>query len=681
MKINLNCVLYNYGGNALSQITNSINLNSPNPSFQTFTIKNRRYLGNKYKLLHFIKDVVNKECKNIENIADVFSGTGVVASAFIDKQIITNDLLYSNYICNFAWFGNQPYNQKTIEKYITYYNLIDCNDTNYMTDNFSNTFFSYSDCSKIGFIRENIENEYIGGFINDRERALLITSLLYAMDKIANTCGHYDAYIKNNEFDKSLQLFIPAAKVCNNLNNQCFNMDANQLVKQIAVDLLYLDPPYNSRQYSDAYHVLENVARWEKPVVHGIARKMDRKNLKSDYCTKNATKAFEDLILNSNARYILLSYNNMATKGNDRSNAKISDSDILNILEKKGTVKVFSEKYKSFTTGKSNIEGNEERLFLCKCFEKKEQIKHTEIIQSPLNYTGGKFKLLPQLLPHFPKKINTFVDLFCGGCNVGINIQSKKTVYNDINESLINIFQTFERLDKRNTFDLIFQVIEKYNLSNVSEYGYAYYNCNSSEGLSKYNKEYFIKLRQEFNSLKVQDDYYYIMLYVLIIYSFNNQIRFNKRGEFNLPVGKRDFNQRMQTKLSKFIDRLKINQCSFINCDFKGFDISNLTGDDFVYIDPPYLITCATYNEQNNWNEQSERDLLNFIDNLHENNIKFALSNVLKNKGKENTILNEWLEKNKDKYNLIYLDYGYSNSNYHAKNRYSETDEVLVINY
>ena len=250
-------------------------------------------------------------------------------------------------------------------EYIIYYNSLTNLDDNYMTDNFADTYFSYEDCAKIGIIREDIETNYNNGNINQREKALLITALLYAMDKIANTCGHYDAYRKGADFEKSLELYVPLAKINNNAANKCYNEDANELVKKIYADLVYIDPPYNSRQYCDAYHLLENVARWEKPEVFGIARKMDRSNLKSRYCTKDATEAFEDLIKSINARYILFSYNNMAEKGNDRSNAKISDEDIMRILENKGVVKVFSESYKPFTTGKSDISENEERLFLC----------------------------------------------------------------------------------------------------------------------------------------------------------------------------------------------------------------------------------------------------------------------------------------------------------------------------
>lgn len=342
-----------------------MNVAVQNANYKTSLINNRRYLGNKYKLLPFITNVVNEECGEIQSIADIFAGTGAVSSAFMDKIIITNDLMYSNYICNYAWFGSETYNKQLIVDYVMYYNSLSNIEDNYMTENFSNTYFSRDDCAKIGFIREDIEKNYANKTINSRERAILITSLLYAMDKIAKTCGHYDAYRKGAEFDKSLELLVPLAEVYNNPCNRCYNVDANELVKSLSVDLVYIDPPYNSRQYCDAYHLLENVARWEKPEVFGVARKMDRTKLKSKYCTKSAAEAFEELVRDITSKYILLSYNNMAEKGNDRSNAKISDDDIMRILKNKGTVKVFSESYKPFTTGKSDIPENKERLFLC----------------------------------------------------------------------------------------------------------------------------------------------------------------------------------------------------------------------------------------------------------------------------------------------------------------------------
>ena len=336
-------------------------------AYKTTLINNRRYLGNKYSLLPFIKRVVDEYCNNVNVVADLFAGTGAVSSAFQDRIIITNDILYSNYISNYAWFSAQEYDEQKIIRIVEEYNEREITADNYMSRNFADTFFSKQDCRKIGFIRENIERKFKHNELNERERALLITSLLYAMDKIAKTCGHYDAYRKGVEYDQHLELYVPQARHDNNPNNQCFNEDINLLAPRVTADLMYLDPPYNSRQYCDAYHVLENVARWEKPEVFGVAKKMDRTTLKSAYCTKEATEAFADLIEHINARYILLSYNNMENKGNERSNAKLADKDIMRVLQEKGEVLIFEENYKAFTTGKSDIQNNAERLFLCIC--------------------------------------------------------------------------------------------------------------------------------------------------------------------------------------------------------------------------------------------------------------------------------------------------------------------------
>ena len=646
-------------------------------NMKTTKINNRRYLGNKYKLLDFIKSTIASECQGINTVADIFAGTGSVASAFTDKKLITNDILYFNYICHVAWFGSQKYNEPKIEALVCYYNLAQPREENYMSENFSNTFFSAEDCRKIGFIREDIEKRYNAGEINARERAILITSLLYAMDKIANTCGHYDAYIKGATFEKHLELTLPLASNENNKNNQCYNEDANRLVERIEADLVYIDPPYNSRQYCDAYHLLENVARWEKPAVTGVALKMDRSKLKSDYCTSSAAKAFEDLVSKIKAKYILLSYNNMAEKGNGRSNAKISDDDIMRILSRKGKVKVFSEKYKAFSAGKSDIKDNEERLFLCECYDYQQK----ELIQSPLNYTGGKYKLLPQILPHFPKDIDYFVDLFCGGGNVGINVPCNRVLFNDNNSIIRYMFGTFKNMDKEETFRLIDSIIKEYGLSDSDKYGYEYYGCNSADGLSKYNTDGYLRLREDFNKMQNKDYGYYITLYVLIVYSFNNQIRFNRKGEFNLPAGKRDFNRKMRVKLSAFIDRLKSGDYTFESNDFREISDEDWNDKTFVYVDPPYLITCATYNEQDGWNEELEKELLNYLDKLNDRGIRFALSNVLQSKGKENKLLLDWVNRNIGKYRVIYLDYTYANSNYHTKDRTSKTDEVLIVNY
>ena len=303
----------------------------------------------------------------------------------------------------------------------------------------------------------------------------------------------------------------------------------------------------------------------------------------------------------------------------------------------------------------------------------------SELIASPLNYTGGKFKLLPQILPLFPKKTDTFVDLFCGGCNVGLNVNSRQVIYNDINDRLISLCKFFKVIDTKKAIEQIYEIIAKYKLSIISKNGYDFYKCTSSKGLGEYNKSRFLKLRNDFNTKSCATADYYILFYVMIVYAFNNQIRFNSNGEFNLPVGKRDFNAKMEQKLIKFIERLHEQKSEFYSIDFREFDTQRLSKDDFVYIDPPYLITCATYNENGGWSEQDELDLLDFLDELDSKKIRFALSNVLTSKGKTNEILKSWIDNRA--YNTNHLNYKYSNSNYQAKDKSSSSDEVLITNY
>lgn len=304
-----------------------------------------------------------------------------------------------------------------------------------------------------------------------------------------------------------------------------------------------------------------------------------------------------------------------------------------------------------------------------------------QIIPSPLNYIGGKFKLLPQILPLFPKIDGTFIDLFCGGCNVGVNVRCEKAILNDTNHNLIYMHHTFKNLDKDVLFEMINKIITKYHLSRSDINGYNFYHCESSSGLGKYNKEHFLKLREDFNENTNYDYNYYVMLYVMIVYSFNNQIRFNRDGKFNLPVGKRDYNTKMQQKLSAFVDRLKSGNYLFTSMDFEQFDLSPYGKKDFIYADPPYLITCATYNEQGGWNEDKEKALYTFLDKANNQGVRFALSNVLSSEGKENSLLQDWIKHNKNKYNVVHLEFNYSNSNYQKKDRNTGSDEVIIKNY
>lgn len=645
-------------------------------------INNRRYLGNKFRLLAQIRKIVDECCTGVETFVDIFAGTGSVASAFADKKIITNDILYSNYICHVAWFSGEKYSEEKIVRLLTGYNSLKNLDENYMSVNFADTYFSSEDCKKIGYIREDIEQLFIENQINERERSLLITSLLYAMDRIANTVGHYDAYRKGVSFDRHLELRLPIPPKCFSKDNHFFHLDANQLTPQLdPVDVFFMDPPYNSRQYSDAYHLLENVARWEKPKVKGVARKMDRSSIKSDYCTRKAEDVFADLVAKIKARYIILTYNNMARKGNDRSNAKLSDEAILHALRARGEVTVFHCDYRTFTTGKSERNDNEERIFFCKCAQKDETVGFANtLVPSPLNYTGGKFRILNQLLPSFPKDISTCVDLFCGGCNVGVNVNARRTLFIDSCPQLIALFSIMKDISANDFVSSVKMLIGKFGLSDTDANGYKYYGCESSAGVGCYNKYAYGQLKQYYSSLENDDIRKSIALYVLIVYGFNNQIRFNAKGAYNLPVGKRDFNSKMQSKVRRFINRLHEGNYEFACLDFRSLDLSGLRANDFVYADPPYLVTTASYNENGGWTEKDEQDLLVLLDHLNSIGCRFALSNVTQSNGKANHILTDWISRNQNRYRVINISRNYSNANYQRKDN-GESREVLVVNY
>lgn len=279
-----------------------------------------------------------------------------------------------------------------------------------------------------------------------------------------------------------------------------------------------------------------------------------------------------------------------------------------------------------------------------------------EYVKSPLNYTGGKYKLLPQLLELFPKQVNTFVDLFAGGGNVSVNVKAEKVVFNDLMWQVPEMLQEFKKIGVEESLRKIDGYISSY-------------------GLSKENKEGYLALRELYNKGKSDP----LMLYTLICYSFNNQIRFNNKGAYNMPFGKdrSSFNPTLREKFIIFVQRLQSMEIQFSSKDFRELDLDTLGENDFVYCDPPYLITVASYNENGGWGEQAERDLLAKLDTLDKAGVKFGLSNVFESKGKENIILKEWAKG----YTVHYLDHTYSNCSYHKKDKQSKDIEVFITNY
>lgn len=296
------------------------------------------------------------------------------------------------------------------------------------------------------------------------------------------------------------------------------------------------------------------------------------------------------------------------------------------------------------------------------------------MIKCPLNYVGGKTKLLPQILPLFPQNINTFYDVFGGGFNVGVNVNANNLVYNDILRqvsSLIELFykESFEKINEE-----IKKLEVKYDFKNL-----IWEQMTDEE--KEYKKQSYIQLRNDYN--KSLDSY---ELFLLICNAFSNQIRFNRKNEFNIAIGKRFYNSNIQNNLKEFCNKIKEYNCIFYSADFR--DLINylinerkFQDNDFVYLDPPYLISNACYNEKtsnNGWSIKEEMDLLNILDKLTEKKVKWALSNVLENNGLSNDILKNWSE---NRYNIYHLNSKYGNCNYQRTNKVNDSDEVLITNY
>lgn len=307
-------------------------------------------------------------------------------------------------------------------------------------------------------------------------------------------------------------------------------------------------------------------------------------------------------------------------------------------------------------------------------------------IKSPLNYTGNKHRILEEILDKIPKNTHRMLDLFSGGTSVGLNSNINEVIFIDNNIRLINLLIFFKNNDYEFIVKNIEKLIKKYSLTNSFRNGYDFYKKmiidNPNNGLKSLNKSGYLKLREDYNNLLNKNTKKAnIMLYLLILYSFNNDMRFNSEGKFNLPVGKTDFNKANIDKLSEYLSFIKNKNFEYMCLDFEDIKIKEIVKKvDFIYMDPPYLITTAVYNESKGWDENKEKKLLQLIDYFIQENKLFVLSNILQRGEKINTILEEWIKKNKNKIEVKYIDYSYKSSSYNKKNREIIEKEIIIYN-
>ena len=659
-----------------------------------------RFIGNKTNLLNDIAQVIKENCDGTEKVfCDIFSGTASVARFFKNRyKIISNDLLYFSYVLQKGTIENNEIPSfKKLEDRLNIHDVFDYLENidikqekfnKFIYENYSpnkkceRMYLTSENALRIDFIRNKIEEWRNKELINKNEYYYLLAALIEGVPFVSNITGTYGAYLK--QWDKrAFKKFemIRLNVIDNNVKNKCYNKNSNDLIQEISGDILYLDPPYNERQYLPNYHLLETIARYDNPEIKGKTGIREYNSEKSNYCIKNKVYSeMEELIKNAKFKHIIVSYN---------QDGLLSKNDIETILKKYGnkeTYKLYEIPYKQYQnklTKKLDIHYEylfyisktsklqKEKIYfkipitdLMMVNEESEKYEYStdvvsrrKFLKSPLNYVGGKYKLLPQLLEYFPKEINTFVDMFSGGFNVGINVDSKKTICNDINSFIIDLYKELYKEPINNVLGHIQNRIDEY-------------------GLSKENEDGFKKFRVYYNKTKNPID-----LYTLSCYSFNYQFRFNNDKEYNNPFGRNrsQFSENMRNNLILFTEKLKNMNIEFSSEQFDKLNLEDLTDKDFVYCDPPYLITTGSYNDGNrgfkDWKEEEELKLYDMLDNLNDKHIKFALSNVIEHKGKENKLLKEWSKK----YKVIYLTSDYSNSSYNTKR--DKSIEVLIVNY
>lgn len=307
-------------------------------------------------------------------------------------------------------------------------------------------------------------------------------------------------------------------------------------------------------------------------------------------------------------------------------------------------------------------------------------------MKTPLNYTGNKSRLMNQFINHFPDDVEVFVDLFCGGGTVGLSAKAKKVIFIDNNRNVINLLKHLSKYRFETILNRLEVLLVKYQLSYSAKYGYKKDYKNSdvkdNNGFKSYNSIGYYKLRADYNSQKNKFSKKSLdMLYLLVVYSFNNDMRFNKKGEFNLPVGKTDFNKNNIEKLKQYIDRTSKIDCEFVIGDFRDVKVKDiLLKADFIYADPPYLLGNAVYNETSNWNENTEQELIDVLEVLNKNNKRFAISNVLAKVGSTNKPLSDWLFNRTDLH-ILDIDYHYRGASYNKINRDAQEREVLITNF
>ena len=345
-----------------------------------FSLESRRYIGCKTKLVDWIFSLIDEQTHDVHSFCDIFAGTGVVAHRALQtyERVVVNDFLHSNNVMYRAFFAPGEWSEERVQTIINEFN--DINPTkigeNYFSKNFGGKYFYHDTAKIVGYIRGRLQT--LQKDLTDKEYAVLMASLIYSIDRHANTMGHFDAYHHKAPAAHQFQMRMIEAESYNGV--EIHQEDSNQLARHINVDLTYLDPPYNSRQYSRFYHVYENLVQWKKPQLYGTALKPKEENM-SDYCRNAAFTTFTDLVSHINSRYLVVSYNNTYHSKSSSSENKIKLEQLEEVLNKCGKTQVFNHEFKAFNSGKTEFDDHREYLFITEVDNEKRNQSFPDVLR------------------------------------------------------------------------------------------------------------------------------------------------------------------------------------------------------------------------------------------------------------------------------------------------------------
>lgn len=617
-----------------------------------------RYIGNKESMVEEIDSFIESRVESEEPLTffDAFCGTGAVSDRLKNKfNLIINDNLKWATVytagrlyapsCHFERLGFDPFaflnqSDEKVQGFIY---------KNYAPTESSRMYFTPENAARIDYFRKQIEEWHKNKLLSEAEYMLLLASLVESVSRVSNTAGVYGAFLKkwDGRALKPIEFIKPAYNACDSLNIKIYNDKTENIISDVKCDILYLDPPYTQNQYGTQYHLLETLILNDHPSVSKVTGSRPVMPMRSDWSKEyKAHILLDKIIANTTARYIVMSYNN---------DGLMSKEYIEAVMKRYGKPETYCCKkisYKKYQNWKSqNHKEHFEYLFFV---EKKDPAD--VVYESPLNYIGSKARVIPAIRENLPSDIDDFIDAFGGGFNVGINIRSESVVYNEYNHFVKELIESFWQYDTFSYIVYMKKMIRRFEL----EPG---------------RKDAYLNVRDYYNSLP-EDKRDPRLLLVVILYSFQQQIRFNSNHGFNNPVGMRWFNDNLLEKLISFSRRIKELNVCFSCADYTDTFRYVDDGHTFVYLDPPYMLTNGSYNDGKRgfkgWDVSQEAALFEFLDKLNHEGSRFMLSYVLEHKGKVNQNLVNWTQDNH--YHIIELGdiLGISGS---------RRKEILVTNY